>query len=166
MGAVRALDPANDSLTCIFAAGSPLAGNHPDNLTVGPRGGILLCDDGGGIEDKSGFGERMLGLTPAGETFVFAKNNVVLEPADIQRAGKSKAFVEPGDFRAREWAGASFDPSGEHLFVNVQVPGITFAITGPWRDGTLLAWLLTENRSCCFALQTSMACFRAAPAST
>ena len=43
-----------------------------------------------------GFGERLLGLTPAGETFVFAKNNVMLEPADIQRAGKSREFIEPG----------------------------------------------------------------------
>ena len=84
-----------------------------------------------------GFGERLLGLTPAGETFVFAKNNVMLEPSDIQRAGKSREFIEPGHFREREWAGASFDPSGEALFVNIQVPGITFAITGPWRDGTL-----------------------------
>jgi uncharacterized protein len=136
-GAVWAFDPANDILTCIFASGNPLAGNNPDNLTVSPRGGILLCEDGGGIEDKFGFGERLLGLTSAGETFVFAKNNVVLEPADIERAGKSKEFVEPGDFREKEWAGATFDPTGEVLFVNIQDPGITFAITGPWRDGPL-----------------------------
>jgi uncharacterized protein len=76
-------------------------------------------------------------LTADGETFVFAKNNVVLEPADIQRAGKSREFIEPGDFREREWAGATFDPKGEVLFVNLQDPGITLAITGPWRDGTL-----------------------------
>jgi secreted PhoX family phosphatase len=136
-GAVWAFDPANDTLSCIFASGNPLAGNNPDNLTVSPRGGVLLCEDGGGVEDEFGFGERLLGLTPAGETFVFAKNNIMLEPDDIQRAGKSKEFIEPGDFRKREWAGATFDPSGEVLFVNIQDPGITFAITGPWRDGTL-----------------------------
>jgi secreted PhoX family phosphatase len=136
-GAVWALNPARDVLTCIFASGNPLAGNNPDNLTVSPRGGILLCEDGGGVEDAFGFGDRLLGLTPAGETFIFAKNNVMLEPDDIQQAGKSREFIEPGDFREREWAGATFDPSGEILFVNIQDPGITFAITGPWRDGTL-----------------------------
>jgi uncharacterized protein len=136
-GAVWAFDPANDILTCIFASANPLAGNNPDNLTVSPRGGVLLCEDGGGVEDTFGFGERLLGLTPDGETFIFAKNNIVLEPADIGRAGRSVEFIEPGDFRQREWAGATFDPSGEVLFVNIQVPGITFAITGPWRDGTL-----------------------------
>jgi secreted PhoX family phosphatase len=134
-GAVWAFDPAND--TCIFASGNPLAGNNPDNLTVSPRGGILLCEDGGGIEDAFGFGERLLGLTPGGETLVFAKNNVVLEPADIQRAGKSREFIEPGDLREREWAGGTFDPTGEVLFVNLQDPGFTFAITGPWQDGPL-----------------------------
>src|SRR5918996_3799596 len=136
-GAVWALDPARDALTCIFASGNPLAGNNPDNLTVSPRGGILLCEDGGGVEDTFGFGDRLLGLTPAGETFIFAKNNIMLEPADIRQAGKSREFIEPGDFREREWAGATFDPSGEILFVNIQDPGITFAITGPWRAGTL-----------------------------
>src|SRR5919106_606860 len=136
-GAVWAFDPTHDILTCIFASGNPSAGNNPDNLTVSPRGGILLCEDGGGVEDAFGFGERLLGLTPVGETFIFAKNNIMLEPADIRQAGKSSEFIEPGDFREREWAGASFDPSGEILFVNIQDPGVTFAITGPWQDGTL-----------------------------
>jgi uncharacterized protein len=137
-GAVWAFDPANDTPS---PASSHPAIRSPATIRttspVSPRGGILLCEDGGGLEDAFGFGERLLGLTPAGETFVFAKNNIVLEPDDIQRAGKSKEFIEPGDFRQREWAGATFDPSGEILFVNIQDPGITFAITGPWRDGTL-----------------------------
>ena len=30
-----------------------------------------------------------------------------------------------------------FDPTGRYLFVNVQTPGITFAITGPWAKGPL-----------------------------
>jgi secreted PhoX family phosphatase len=32
-----------------------------------------------------------------------------------------------------EFAGATFSPDGGTLFVNVQVPGTTFAIWGPWR---------------------------------
>ena len=34
-------------------------------------------------------------------------------------------------------SGANFDPSGKWLFVNIQTPGITFAITGPWKRGLL-----------------------------
>ena len=33
---------------------------------------------------------------------------------------------------ASEFAGPRFSPDGKWLFVNIQVPGITFAITGPW----------------------------------
>jgi secreted PhoX family phosphatase len=32
-----------------------------------------------------------------------------------------------------EFAGATFSPDGATLFVNIQVPGTTFAIWGPWR---------------------------------
>jgi len=33
-----------------------------------------------------------------------------------------------------EFAGPTFSPDGQWLFVNIQVPGITCAITGPWGD--------------------------------
>ena len=33
----------------------------------------------------------------------------------------------------QEFAGATFSPDGRTLFVNVQEPGTTFAIWGPWR---------------------------------
>jgi uncharacterized protein len=134
-GSVWTLDPATDRLTCIFQAQNKVAGNNFDNVTVSPRGGVLLCEDGGGVEDDFGQGERLMGLTPAGETYLFAKNNVTLTPAEIKAAGKSEAFVAEGDYRDMEWAGATFDPSGKWLFVNIQTPGVTFAITGPWERG-------------------------------
>ena len=136
-GSVWTLDPATDTLTCVFQSENPVAGNNFDNLTVSPRGGVLLCEDGGGVEDAFGLGERLMGLTPAGESYIFAKNNVQLAPADIQAAGKSAEFIREGDYRETEWAGATFDPSGRWLFVNIQSPGITFAITGPWERGLL-----------------------------
>ena len=40
-----------------------------------------------------------------------------------------------GNFRGMEWCGATFH--GRWLFVNIQTPGITFAITGPWDNGAL-----------------------------
>jgi secreted PhoX family phosphatase len=34
-----------------------------------------------------------------------------------------------------EFAGATFSSNGQWLFVNIQTPGVTFAITGPWGKG-------------------------------
>jgi hypothetical protein len=70
----------------------------------------------------------MHGLTVGGEIFKFAKNNVVLN-------GERNGIV--GDFTGSEWAGACYSPDGRWLFANIQGPGITFAITGPWKAGAL-----------------------------
>jgi secreted PhoX family phosphatase len=32
-----------------------------------------------------------------------------------------------------EFTGATFAPDGQTLFANIQEPGMTFAIWGPWR---------------------------------
>ena len=42
-----------------------------------------------------------------------------------------------GNLRSQEWAGATFGRDGDWLFVNIQTPGVTFAITGPWHRGPL-----------------------------
>lgn len=47
------------------------------------------------------------------------------------------ASPAPGDYRGFEFCGACWDPTGRTLFVNVETPGITFAITGPWLRGPL-----------------------------
>ena len=42
------------------------------------------------------------------------------------------------DYTGSEWCGAAFEPkNGNWLFVNIQSPGFTAAITGPWRRGAL-----------------------------
>jgi hypothetical protein len=74
-----------------------------DNLTVAPWGDLVLCEDGGADD-------RLVGVTPEGQTYELARN----------------AFNES------EFAGAAFSPDGSTLFVNIQSPGITLAITGPW----------------------------------
>ncbi|MHB9878751.1 PhoX family protein [Pacificimonas sp. ICDLI1SI03] len=136
-GAVWVYDPRSERLECIYASQAKVAGNNPDNITVSPRGGVLLCEDGGGVEDEFGFGERLLGLLPNGQAYPFAKNNIQLSNSDIAKAGKSTSLISEGDYRNIEWAGACFDPTGRILFANTQTPGITFAISGPWQRGTL-----------------------------
>jgi secreted PhoX family phosphatase len=76
-----------------------------------------------------------MGITNAGDAYIFAKNNVVLSAAQLNASNKLASLQ--GDHRANEFAGACFDPTGRYLFVNIQTPGITFAISGPWANGPL-----------------------------
>ncbi|HET7180428.1 MAG TPA: alkaline phosphatase PhoX [Chryseosolibacter sp.] len=76
-----------------------------DNLTVSPWGDVVICED---KEDP-----RIVGVTPSGETYVIAKNI---------------------GYRDSEFTGPAFSPTGKTLFVNIQSPGLTLAITGPWRS--------------------------------
>jgi secreted PhoX family phosphatase len=87
----------------LFAPADDFAG--PDNITVSPFGYAVMCTDS---DDDAQF---VAGITEDGETFPLAFN----------RASDS------------EFAGACFSPDGDTLFVNVQDPGVTFAIWGPWR---------------------------------
>ena len=133
-GAVWVLDLASQRLKALFVSGNAVAGHNPDNVAVSPRGGVVLCEDGGGVMDPFGVGDRVLGLTPRGESYVFCKNNVVLSEADLGAAGKS---VQAGDYRDTEFAGACFDRKGQVMFLNMQSPGMTYAIWGPWARGNL-----------------------------
>ena len=121
-------------LRALFVSANATVGNNPDNITVSPRGGIVLCEDGGNSPDSYGPGARLLGLTRDGASFYLAKNNVALTSTQIANAGKS---VGEGDYRDSEFCGACWTPDGRTLFVNLQSPGITVAITGPWLRGPL-----------------------------
>jgi hypothetical protein len=120
-GQLWCYDPAASELALAFE--SPHAGvlDSPDNLAASPRGGLLLCEDGSD-------GSFLHGMTPDGEIFRFAQNRVLL---DGERNGLE------GDYTGSEFAGATFSPDGKWLFVNLQEPGISFAITGPWSKGAL-----------------------------
>jgi len=73
-----------------------------DNLTIAANGDLIIC------EDKKT--PQIIGVTPKGKIFQVAKNI---------------GF-------ASEFAGATFSPNGQTLFVNIQIPGLTLAISGPW----------------------------------
>lgn len=98
-------------LSLVYESPSAEVLDAPDNICVSPRGGLVLCEDGA---DE----QYLRGLTTEGEIFDFGLNMV-------------------SENRDKEFAGATFSPDGNILFVNIQTPGISFAITGPWRDGAL-----------------------------
>lgn len=133
-GAVWELTLSTMRLRALFVSGAATAGNNPDNVTVSPRGGILLCEDGGASPDAFGSGTRLLGLNPAGGAYIFCKNNVQLTATQIAGAGK---IVAAADYRGSEFCGACFDPTGRVLFAHIQTLGITLAIAGPWGQGNL-----------------------------
>ncbi|HUF98280.1 MAG TPA: alkaline phosphatase PhoX [Ilumatobacter sp.] len=126
-GQVFAYNPVTDEFSCVISSTNEDLLAAPDNICVSPRGGIVLCEDGSGLE-------YMHGLTPDGQIFRFAQNNVTL-PAEVMAA---KGYNGSGNYTGSEWAGATFEPkNGNWMFANVQSPGITVAITGPWRQGAL-----------------------------
>lgn len=77
--------------------------HNADNLTISPWGDIIVC------EDRATDIVRMVGITPDGRLYTLANNQL-----------KS------------EFAGATFSPDGSTLFVNIQGPGLTLAICGPF----------------------------------
>jgi secreted PhoX family phosphatase len=139
-GAIWAYDPANAQLHNLFVSRGALApaaygADNPDNVSVSPSGGIMMCEDGG---EDDGTGLSLLGLLPNGQSFEFARNIVDLAPGDagaVAAAGHDPDAIGTGYFGDNEFAGATFSSNGTWLFVNIQTPGITFAITGPWNKG-------------------------------
>jgi uncharacterized repeat protein (TIGR03803 family) len=127
-GQVFEYDPRSETLTVIYDAPNANTLDNPDNICVTPRGSLLLCEDAAG----NGFteGERLVGLTVHGEAFTFCMNSITLSSPYNDR-------VPAGNYTQAEFAGACFSPDGRWLFVNIQTPGVTFAITGPWSRGPL-----------------------------
>jgi secreted PhoX family phosphatase len=97
-------------LVLVYESTDPEVLQSPDNLCVSPNtGGLVLCEDGGGKD-------LLRGVTTEGLIFDLAELNTP---------------------NTSELAGATFSPDGRILFFNVQSPGITYAITGPWENGAL-----------------------------
>jgi hypothetical protein len=129
-GCVWAYVPAEESLVAVHVSAGEHESDHVDNLTVSPDGLIVVCEDGAGRRDMLGRltgGTRLLVVDAAGGVAALAENHVVLE-----RSPQGRPLIAPGDYRDQEWCGACFSPDGETLFANVQTPGITVAIRGPW----------------------------------
>jgi secreted PhoX family phosphatase len=119
-GQVYAFDIGEQTLRLIYETRDLLLMNKPDNITIAPSGSMVICEDGSREE------MLLLMLSGDGQLFPLARNVIRLdgEKNDVS-----------GNFAGAEWCGASFSPDGQWLFVNIQKPGITFAITGPWQHG-------------------------------
>jgi secreted PhoX family phosphatase len=105
----------------------------PDNLCTSPGGQIVIAEDG--QEDAS----FVRALRDDGSIVNVAKNLVPIRLSIIDASGKLyDPYVPDDDFTIAdglgfsEFAGPRFSPDGRWLFVNIQVPGITCAITGDW----------------------------------
>jgi secreted PhoX family phosphatase len=97
--------PQENTIELFLEASDRTLVENPDNIIVSPWGDLFFCEDGGGEQ-------FIVGVTPAGKTYKFARNAI----------------------NELELAGACFSPDGSTMFVNIQNPGITFAIWGPWSE--------------------------------
>ena len=89
----------------------------PDNVTVSPRGTVVVCEDG---EPATG-DNYIRGLAADGRIWDIALNRL-------------RSSITGADRSNDEFAGSTFTPDGHTLFVNIQASsGMTFAIWGPWR---------------------------------
>lgn len=82
--------------------------SNADNLSIAPWGDLVICEDH--VFPDGQRRHHLLGVTPRGELYPFARNAL----------------------SDSEFAGCTFSPDGSTLFVNIQRPGLTLAITGPW----------------------------------
>lgn len=121
-GQIWQYDTEKEKLTMLFESPGKQTLNMPDNLCVNPRGGLALCEDGDYGVNK--YPQRIHLLSQDGKLTPFAIN-------DMQLKGE-KGFH--GDFRSKEWTGVTFSPDGTWMFANLQTPGLTLAITGPWES--------------------------------
>ncbi|MEO8679273.1 MAG: alkaline phosphatase PhoX [Vicinamibacterales bacterium] len=121
LGQVWEYDPVASVIRMVFESPGPQSLNMPDNVRLSPRGGLVLCEDGAAIPS-------MYGLTLDGELFRFVQNSAIL-------AGERNGLR--GDYRYSEFSGVTYSPDGKWMFFNIQKPGLTVAITGPWQAGSI-----------------------------
>lgn len=116
-------------LELLYESTSAKVLNQPDGIVVSPRGGVVVCEDGDG-EGRDNGTNYIRYLTPKGTLEDFARNDTPLDLAFYEDEPK-------GTIGRSEWSGACFSPDRKWLFVHIQIPGETFAITGPWEKGWL-----------------------------
>lgn len=104
LGRVYRYVPHTNTLELFYEGNDAQKMEYPDNICCTPWGDLWFVEDGSGQD-------RIMGITPEGKVYPFAANR----------------------FNDAEFAGPIFSPDGNTLFVNIQDPGMTFAIWGPFQ---------------------------------
>jgi secreted PhoX family phosphatase len=115
-GQVWSYRPRTQTLTCRYQSPNASALELPDNITAHEQhGSIVICEDG-----------------PADNYIRRLDEDGQLQDLALNRLRRN---ADPTVTRfGEEFAGATFSPDGDTLFVNIQAAqAITFAIWGPWR---------------------------------
>ena len=94
-----------DRFALFFESQSQHQFNYGDNLTVGPNGHLIVCED----QYTPIVDNHLRGITPDGRPYAFGRLHL-----------------------QTELAGGCFSPDGKWFFVNAYSPTRTIAITGPW----------------------------------
>ncbi|HMJ09895.1 MAG TPA: alkaline phosphatase PhoX [Polyangiaceae bacterium] len=102
-GQILRLSPEPENRVASIAEGKSDGIDMPDNITVAPWGDVYMAEDGSGDQ-------FIRALSRSGRVFEVARN---------ARSGG-------------EFAGVCFSPDGTVLFANLQLEGLTVAITGPF----------------------------------
>jgi uncharacterized protein len=104
LGRVYRYVPHTNTLELFYEGNDAREMEYPDNICCTPWGDLWFAEDGAGQD-------RIMGITPEGKVYPFAANRL----------------------SDSELAGPTFSPDGNTLFVNIQSPGKTFAIWGPFQ---------------------------------
>ncbi|CAN5290244.1 DUF839 domain-containing protein [soil metagenome] len=124
-------DRDTGTLRLLYESADAATLNQPDSITVAPNGTVFMAEDGDG-EDKDGGDNWLRVLTASGTIANLAQ---VIAPLDLNH-WNSEDFPEAGATGASELAGPCFSPDGQSLYINLQYPGLTCVITGPWTPGS------------------------------
>lgn len=115
-GQIWRFDPRGEVLTLVVVFGPDsdldMPGEEPDNITLAPGGGLMVCEDGEGAQ-------HVYGLTRHGKVYPMARGRQDIGTPEEPAWG--------------EFAGVTFAPDGRTMYVNCYEPGTTFAVTGPFR---------------------------------
>lgn len=144
------IDLERGKLILLFESSGNDVLDGPDNICLSPRGSILIGEDGDGEDWTDGDDScRQAGdnyvrfIAPDGVAYDFARVPKTLDlvaafPDDFEEDCSASPLPSTGEvIGASETCGVNFSPDGQILFLNIQYPGVTLAITGPWQRGAL-----------------------------
>ena len=100
-------DGESDRVELFFESVSKHQFDYGDNVVVAPNGHLIVCED----QYTEVVDNHLRGIAPDGNAYPLARLRL-----------------------QTELAGACFSPDGQTLFVNVQAPTKTLAITGSWNS--------------------------------